>query len=231
MEKSIKNLKIVYCLQEYETFEGRLLENPDELFDITEIIEIDREKCSLVLQSKTASVNRKKCEFQDIYMIGELLDDIGDVEDKFFPLPAPQSSEKTKKEWYDISIEYDDNSKRNIHGYYSRLNLPKNYLSIVEKIEDFIKEELQINIFISKWQYESQLLVPEYYCVGVTFDYSDKIYYYKTKMRLRVGQYVLVPVNKSEATAFVESVEILHKDSFPIPFEMVKEVISIIDEK
>jgi len=205
MKRTIVNLKISYFLREYETEIGALFEDKDELFDITEMIEIDREKRSIVLTTKTASVNYKKFEYQDIDGVDELLDDIEEVEDKIVKNYKSQDYDLKTTEFYEICVTYDKGKNRIFKGCYTRLNLPKNYLSVIDKIKYFIYDEIHsINIFMPKWQYESELKDDEYYCVGVTFDYSDKIYYYKTKEHnVRGGYTVLVPAGKSEATAFV----------------------------
>ena len=231
MDKSIIKLEISYHLKEFETEIGAIFEDEEELFDINEQIIIDRNKGSLIMISQIATCSYSKCEYKDFDEINSLLDDIGEVKAKYVDSDKLYDNLK-EQEYYTIKVLYDNGEKQVFTGKYSRLYLPQNYLEIVENIKFFIDDHNEMmNVFMPRWEYMSDILEDEYYYIGVTFDYGDKIYYYKTKRAdIRIGDTVLVPANNTETVAYVESIDIFHKDNTPIPFNKTKDIIDVIED-
>lgn len=230
MNKKIKKLKIMYHNERYNTDYGALIRDPNELYIHTECIEIDKASSTISIEQRVCDIVHKKSEYW-VDHIDDFLDDIKFI-DKKLTKSTYKLTDLKNIEYYQIYVKYEDGKELLLKDSFSRLHLPKNYLDIITKIENLIKnlDDDMMFLFMSKELYESELLPNEYYYIGVSFTDDGPIYYYKTKNRdMGVGDPVLVPTKKAQTIAIVESVDIYNDKNAPIPFNKVKDVIRTLD--
>jgi len=222
MEKEIIKLEMIYSY----------LEKTDkEIYNEKETILIDGRDNHVFIEKIMANIHRSTRDYYVVDGVKELLEDINDISDKIGPgMEQPPADEPVGK--YTLHIDYDNGEHRVISGIYNEADLPENWCEVTSRIIEFLNEQDSLTIMGDYGCPMRTLRENEIRLASVFFgDDDSQIYHYQDTVGVEPGDYVIVPVGKTnkETSAMVYNVGVYKKDETPIPLEKIKSIIRIDD--
>jgi len=211
--------------------EPYLNENSFEVIEDIEKLIIDRKTESLEILKKIGNQCTISHKYEIKGEISSLLDDLygdellGYLEKNNYKI---NEAIRERKE-YTVTVDFIKNSHNYIKEAFNLNEMPKYFEEFVQKLNNFIKDygfgEI-LNPSISKKIIRDK---NDYIFCSVTFDDSDKSYYYITEDdSIEVGDLVSVRTNNEHHLSIgkVINIEYFNKKNVPFPIKKTKHIIS-----
>lgn len=148
--------------------------------------------------------------------------------------PTPVVESKKEKNWYRMSIHYQDGEKRYFEGTFDRRNLPNDFPEFAEKVTRFMQfYGLGEAIDVSSYKQGKRCEGDSMYC-QVSFEPEGKLYYYRCNDdTIEAGDFVIVPAGplNEKKIVKVEVVDWMQPNEFPLPLENTKSIIRIVRDE
>lgn len=205
-------------------------------WDYTERLLIDRETETLehIQNIGTGCKVSRKYEIEG--GIENLLDNF-DADELFLHIEGNdgdivENSRETKD--YTITIDYKKNPQRVVTGTFDKKGLPSDFDEFAETVSDFIRFYGLGEILDPSLYGKVKGCKKDYIFCSVTFDDSQKSYYYLTDDdSIVIGDFVVVPVGKDNHETVVEvvGIEYFAEENVPLPIEKTKLIIRKYNSK
>lgn len=198
--------------------------------DIEKLI-IDRKTESLEILQKIGNQSTIFHKYEIKSEISRLLDDLYEYElfDYLDKNNDKNTEVKGDKKDYTVTVEFNKHSNNYLHESFNLYEMPKYFEKLVQKINNFIKDYGFGEIFnplISKKRLRAK---NDYIFCSVTFDNSNKSYYYITEDEsIEVGDLVSVRTNNDDNLTMgkIINIEYFNKNNVPFPIKKTKHIIS-----